>query len=909
MGIYMQISGLSGKQFNKTGFVNENKSMQNPQKITFKGLLDEDIFEQFASEFANMIVSSVAEIYEEIQINNWLDVVLESFNPDLAMRYAKLKVPLDSLIDILKEADPENNIDIKSLLKDCNIETTRDFCNFIIGYNNKRKDYFLQEYDALRIFGLLKNKEHFTNYPELLLFLYNNEKDAYKPQYEKLDTYCDFLKNQCDLKKFDDFETKFAHLKSDFSDFESVADKTLAIKYLMETYPEKIKLIKDVTKNNKHSSLPDYIYKYLTDIIDYLFIQNNGKNLSGIEKILSSALESRDIKEKNLQFIYPDFNNFQTTQDKINFYDFLLYSKISAKEFNLIAKNSLIENYSCADLITNMKYALEYIQKIKNCKKEEALNEYANFSDIYCAILNSNSNISDNIKIFNDITKKNGIKNSNDFIKFYSKTTNVKKEIYSQDEILEFLELFSYNTYSNLKKAAKEANTSQIELLKRNQSEYLYFKPQIESFIFKYKTDYFIGKSIFEIYNEFKELFREKPDSIENILLRASSLNVDADISSEKYINIEKLSQFFENEHDSIKFILNSKIKFDNSKEDNEYINNCITLLNSLSGSKETIEYFSNTTFLSNSASKLSEYIEKYQNNLGDFFTLLASKKVQSLSSFENSIAEFATENGVNNIIEKLKETPDTITFDDFICSLEILQNQINELYLPFVINNDNISDLDCNEFLSLPLNISKNGTLAHTKKYINILNSISNSPSGTNFISALPNSFTKENDFLSNYVIAHQLVTYGLKEKDDYKILLEVLKLTKKDLGLKENCTNNEYIKKLSQNLPNEFTNLINSSKWLKINDKTIKLSTHAKLRLITRFALDYGAEKLYSKETQEHLQSILNTIYTQNPTNIKSEPTNPNRFVAFYNFEDEPLKVVLSKNGDIITLLRKAY
>ena len=49
---------------------------------------------------------------------------------------------------------------------------------------------------------------------------------------------------------------------------------------------------------------------------------------------------------------------------------------------------------------------------------------------------------------------------------------------------------------------------------------------------------------------------------------------MDGNISSDKYNNVEKLSQFFENEEDSIKFILNSKIKFDNSKEDKNIIYN-----------------------------------------------------------------------------------------------------------------------------------------------------------------------------------------------------------------------------------------------------------------------------------------------------------------------------------------------
>ena len=507
---------------------------------------------------------------------------------------------------------------------------------------------------------------------------------------------------------------------------------------------------------------------------------------------MNTVLKSSEIKEKNLQYIHPDFNNLQTTQDKINFYDFLTDSEISAKEFNLIAKKSQIENYSCADLISNMKYALEYIQKTKNCKKEEAVNDYANFSEIYCAILNSDSNITDTVKIFNDIIKKNGIKNSNYFIKLYSKITENKKDSYNQQEILEFIDLFSYNTYANLRKAAKEANTTQIELLRNNKHEYLYFKPQIENFIYKYKTNYFIGKSIFEIYNEFKELFKENPNNVEDILLRASSLNIDRNVSPGKYANVEKISKYFKNEEDSIKFILNSKIKFDNSKEDNEYINNCITILEALDNSQKTIEYLSNTTFLSNSATKLNKYIEKQKDNLVEFFTLLANKKVASLNYFENTISEFATENGTDNIIQKLKETPDNITFDDFICSLKILQEQINELYLPFNINNDNISNLNCENFLSLPLNISKNGTLTHTDKYINIFNTLSNSPDNTNFISTLPSVFTKENEFLSNYVIAHQLATYGLKENDDYKVLLEVLKLTKQDLDLDESCTKN---------------------------------------------------------------------------------------------------------------------
>ena len=98
----MKIQNFSTIQFNRSDFANKNKSMQNPQKIAFKGFLDEDIFKQLASELACVIAPSLDKAIEKIIINRWLNTILEGFSSNIATKFIKLKVPFEELITVLE---------------------------------------------------------------------------------------------------------------------------------------------------------------------------------------------------------------------------------------------------------------------------------------------------------------------------------------------------------------------------------------------------------------------------------------------------------------------------------------------------------------------------------------------------------------------------------------------------------------------------------------------------------------------------------------------------------------------------------------------------------------------------------------------------------------------------------------
>ena len=86
--------------------------------------------------------------------------------------------------------------------------------------------------------------------------------------------------------------------------------------------------------------------------------------------------------------------------------------------------------------------------------------------------------------------------------------------------------------------------------------------------------------------------------------------------------------------------------------------------------------------------------------------------------------------------------------------------------------------------------------------------------------------------------------------------------------------------------------------------------MNLHAKLRAIDRFVL-YDAdsiEELYKDSSKERLKHLINTIYTDQPTNIKGVE-NSKRMVVNFEHNSNIIEAVFSKTGDMITVVPKRH
>ena len=158
--------------------------------------------------------------------------------------------------------------------KNAGINTVWQLDNFIKTFTKSpttKKAFSGQEYEAMQIYGLLTRKDDLANYGDLLLYLFNQEDDKENPDYSKLNEYPDFLR-QLGINKTADFETKFAHLKTQFNDFQQVSDKVEAIDYVQSTYSAKISHLNELVGKDAAK-----VYSGICDIVDYFLRQKQWK--------------------------------------------------------------------------------------------------------------------------------------------------------------------------------------------------------------------------------------------------------------------------------------------------------------------------------------------------------------------------------------------------------------------------------------------------------------------------------------------------------------------------------------------------------------------------------------------------------------------------------------------------------
>ena len=815
-------------------------------------------------------------------------------------------------------ADLTSDIDyFNKLFTDAGITKVFNLENFMRLYGSNpdiRKIFAGQNIEAVKIYGLLNSKNDFSRYPDLLLYLYNQEEDSENPDYSVLNKYPVFLR-QIGINNSKEFDEKYSHLKPDFNNFDSISDKFDAIDYLYRTYDRKIELLSEILKANPKCSScrAEKVYNDLNSIIDYLYKKNEGESLSGLERYIDVAVTSDKIKAQSLKSVADLFHNFETPEDKINFYQTLSESNIQINEFNAIAGKSFVSDNDVLTNLLNYESLSQYISDVQGVHISIARDIYKKFKDIINAVYTANNEDVDKLNELLNLIKRFDLKNSESFLNLYNRVKNSKNKEMSSLELANFVDLFRYSDSKDLFKDAKQKNISVFELLQEEKEKFETVKDAISAFIKSDTTGYFIGKTEFDIYTEFKDIIPEDGQNISEILEKIVSFNINNSEEYEQKTNeFDKFADFFQARERLLQFIADNKIKFDNSDEESNYRQNCLDIIQTVFDEKnpdksyELISALTKSGFLHKSKPYLSQFISSsiFKENGREILTLIANRQIDSLKTLGSFFKIYQGEDGnVGNIITWLQSLPIEIDFTKIKHTLSFLQSKIDEVNIPICINNDNILNIDSSIFDNR-LNINAG--------YINdLVKQLANVPQSANFIHSLPRTFKDRQFEYSRFRIAQEIVSrYGLTD-ESYKNLVEKLKIDKHSLMLNDDCSDYIYIKAVEKVLPQEFIDFVNSNDWINYsgdNSKIPNVTMHARLRTIDRFALanDLPIENLYSEEIKQMLKNLFATIYSSSPISIKGSDLT-HRIIADFLFNNKRIETVFSNNGELITIVPK--
>jgi len=809
------------------------------------------------------------------------------------------------------------NVDIgffNGLLKEAGINTVMQMEHFARTYTrhaDSRKIFKRQEIEAVKIYGILKSKDEIAKYPELLLYLYNKEEGKENPDYNSLNEYTAFLK-QVGLEDFKDFDSKFAHLKPDFNDFATIADKADAIDYLRETYNDKIAYLNEIIAANPELKSFDAqkVYAKINDVVDTLY-KYNSDNTAKTAAVISYAMSSDKIKPIALKNASSEFNNFETVEDKILLYELLSECGISPNDFNSIASRKIVSDISVLSCIINKQELSQYIADYNKKPLSDGEMFYKKNADIVNAVYDEASGNVEGVNSLLDLAERFSITGSDSFLNFYNRTSGTKNKNLTSDEIKDFVELFKYSDSQDLFKQAKERNVSVVDILIEEKNKFELVKDKIEQFMLTDDTAYFAGKTPLDVYKNYGSLFSEPDSDIADILHNISTFNIENSLQYEqKSSEINKFAKFFTDRESLIMFISDSGMKFDESEEDEKYRNNCLDIFESLydesdiSASRQRIDYMVSSGFLSKSKIKLTEFLSYMPDETVKkaVLTMIADKKVPSLNALEKFFRTYNQEGDSDKaLLSYLQKLPDNIDFKTNGQILSQLQGKINQLNIPIQINSGNIGSVNI-ESIDAKEQISNEDVLS-------IVSDILEVPQGSNFISALPFASDSKKHRYDSFRIAQDIVAKKDMTDESYSNIVRILGLDKADLGLASDCSDYTYIKAIEKVLPKEFIKFVNSNDWLdyKEDGKTIpNLILHARLRAIDRFALNNAEsiDNLYTDETKDMLKSLFKSVYESKPLKVKGTDASK-RIIINSGYNSNVIEAVFSNKGEMITIV----
>lgn len=856
--------------------------------------------QESAQNFINRIAEITAVIIEERQIEKFL----KAFT-DKSLRNSMLtnkKITVDDLITCIYGGNDTGTF-ISGMMKCADVNSLIQFQSLLKNYTQKnvQETFRDQNIEYLDLYSILQNRDDIAKFPDIELYIHQQETAKEAPDYELLVSYPNFLK-QIGIHNSEEIDTKLSHLKSKFNNFETLSDKFDAINYEQETYANKIEFLnKIINKQNDNKKLPsaEKLYAEITDFTDYYFEKNNGKNLDGLDKIFDTITNNK-INNNAQKQAENFFNDFKELKNKAEFYEFLADNGISTKQFNSLMAKSCVTDFSPEEVLLNFSTVSDFISEYKNIDSESAKELYTKQRDIINAVYDSNTQNFEYVEKLLNINSKYHLKTSDDFLILYNKVFNVKSKNISADEIKKFLDLADIDTSSDILKEAKDKKVQPFELLEKEKEKFETVKGEIEIYLKTANNNYFIDKKPLAIYKEYKSLFNNKNTSPYDILQNISDFEIG---TSSEYANKSAIINQFENKFSSreqlLNFFSNNEIKFDETEESVSYRNNCLQLLSmfdNCENAEDLKEKISSSNFLISSKKQLPNYLENMQNGIypANTFEVLIEKQVPSLSEFNKFLKKYSNEQSEDkNIIKFLAEFPSEVDYKECKTILETKQQSIDKLNVPVTINSENILNPDINDYMEeLP---SLNKTVVFINKLLN---------TEENFITKLQNSKFQNEQEINKYRIADEIVKNSYFDNDSYKNIIGKLEVDNQINAMPIHV----YRKELTRFLNKDFIKFVNSTDWLNYSenqDEIPNVSLHAKLRAIERFGLE-GKENitdLYSDETIEELKDVFRTIYTEKPINTEAEQ-DLKRIVFTHAYKGRELISVFTNSGELITL-----
>lgn len=885
-------------------------TFQHKTNISFGSSLFEDIILRAFLESLEEIEEEIMELDGEEETLDDLIRVLSKKQHSSTIKANKNESTLSFLIRVSKE--DKNTINIGRRFEKAGVKTLGQLETFLRIFNHKRQTNEIfkeQKLDAIKIYGLLDNKEDLSRFDEILLYLYNEESDYLDPDFSRLNKTTEFLK-QLGVNYFSDFDKKFEYLKEDFNNFEDISDKSEAIEYLKSTYQDKISQLDDILPSisSQKTKKAQNVYNSINDVIDTLY-KLTDKKLSSASQILAYALETDKIKNQPLKVISPYFNNFEHPIDKINFYKFLAENKVSISDFNSLMTKGVVNDPALNFFkISNKEEITQIIANSEQKNEKEAFEFYRNFSDVFAGIYDGSEETIKEIKELIDIIKKFNLKNSDSFIMFFNKINLSKKKTIEPDELKEFIGLFKYSASKDLFKEAKEKEISPIQLLELQKEEFKSVEKEIENFLSNNESSPFAYCSPLELYQLLYDEITQNKNNLSTLFKNIADLQVlNAQEAQSVIKKVKQFSKFFENKQDTLKFLQINGLSLD-SQEQQEFEKNCFEIFNCLydkndKKSKEQIKYLALSGFLVKSQNLLNDFLERTQNEdkRREILTIIADKKIPSLKAMEKFFKQYSNSpESDKKLLEYLSNLAEETDFSKNAKTLEIIQNKIDSFYIPIKLSSDNIQNLTDADFISEE-NISN-------AQFIEILDNLKDKTHEGNFLTLCP--FNKNSQTFSSFRISLELAKKIEKSDESYQNIARLLRLNKKDLKLSSDCSDYRYAQEIEKVLPKRFIDFVNSNGWIKYSkDKNLpSLSLHARLRAIDRFALNNEDDinVLYKAETKEKLNNLFKTLYTQTPTEILSNK-NASRFIVDFNYESNIIGAVFSNNGEMITIMSK--
>ncbi len=918
----LQFDVFQKTESNPVSRLNDNSSPEQNRVPSFKGLLENFLIDKLMSileKSSDPVILKLAEIVTQIKRESEMSLYIDILSEKeirknlLQLRYRKVSELNEAVLF-------DSGFDLDFINKTCeeakiyNLLALERFINAYSFNPDNKKIFKDQNIEAMRIYGLLESKNDFAQFPELLLYLYNCSKQEGTAPEEKINTTLNFLK-KTGLKTFTDFDEKFKHLKSKFNNFDDISDKVDAIEYMQKTYAGKISMLNDILKANPELKGIDAekSYTYINDIVDYFYEKNDGRSLDGLSDIITYVVRQNKLKSTGMKSISDSFNNFQTPEDKIDFFRFLKDCNISIADFNSLNGNIIISDIDNLSFYINKDYFTKFIEGIQSGTHKNGFDFYKQFKDIINALFGKDEN-SENVEMFIKVADKFNLKNSDSVLTFYNKMSKSKKRTLTSHEIKDFINLFSYADLDKITDQTKPLNISTVDYLRKEKEQFSIVKKDIEEFCRRDETAAFAGLSALEIYKKYRDLIAENPDNTAKILQNITNYDIQNIEQYKLHLQkIEPFEAFFENREDMLRFFENNNIKFGDEYKEQLYRDNCLQIFNMLlSGqnkekSLKRIKYYAESGFLLKSQNKLSEFIKRiYENEIPkDILSIIADRKISSLNALEKFFRQYQSINPSDErkLIEFLKQLPENISFNDCTEILETVQNKLKDLNIPVEINSDNIHLINTKDFMNK--NEIKPGQITA------LLNKIYTVSGDTNFLSSMSISDKpKENNF-SAYQIALELAFKSEKSVESYQNILRLMGLNKNALNLPKDCSSYIYANAIEKVLPEEFTNFVNSDDWLdyaKDSSKLPNLILHARLRAIDRFALNDtdSIETLYTEETKTKLQDLFKTLYTDSPVNLRGSDISK-RIITDFVHKSNVVEAVFSNKGEMITIVQK--